>query len=248
VKSPKVRLYIRIRRPDGRTSFLDRVWNRNRTLRQSYALDGDQPKYHPTGCYYLRFRRGGKSVWESIAPDGDAAVVALRNKQHDLECMALGRNADLLIAGPTSSLNIEVSPLPSVSLASAISVYLDEIQRFRSPKTLAACTQMLESFQKRLPGKLIKDITRKDLLDHMTALKGTGKGDRTVYNHIMRIVTFLKANEIVGLLRAADNPSMTRKTFKPMTLINCVLFLRLLTQRSACSSSFSLEPAFEIRR
>jgi hypothetical protein len=38
VKTPKVRLYIRVRRSDGRYAYHDPAWNRNRTLRANYAL------------------------------------------------------------------------------------------------------------------------------------------------------------------------------------------------------------------
>jgi integrase/recombinase XerD len=55
VRTPKVRLYIRIRRPDGRHAYLDPVWNRNHTLRAGYAMVEGKPEYHPSGIYYLRF-------------------------------------------------------------------------------------------------------------------------------------------------------------------------------------------------
>jgi len=62
VRSPKVRLYIRVRRRDGRYVYRDPVWNRNRTLRAGYTLVGGQPEVHPEGIYYLRFLRGKKRV------------------------------------------------------------------------------------------------------------------------------------------------------------------------------------------
>jgi integrase/recombinase XerD len=73
VKAPKVRLYIRVRLPDGHHAYLKPAWNRNRTLRAGYALVGGQPVAHPDGVYYLRFLRGDKRVWQAIGPDADAS-------------------------------------------------------------------------------------------------------------------------------------------------------------------------------
>ena len=54
MKTLKVRLYIRIHLPGGRDDFRDPVWNRDRTLREGYALVGGRPELHPGGCDYLR--------------------------------------------------------------------------------------------------------------------------------------------------------------------------------------------------
>ena len=73
MRSPKVRLYIRVRLRDGRYAYRDPIWNRNRTLRAGYALIGGQPEVHPEGIYYLRFLRGEKRVWRAVGP---------RDRQH----------------------------------------------------------------------------------------------------------------------------------------------------------------------
>jgi len=78
-KTPKVRLYIRIRRSNGTDAFVDPAWNRNRTLREGYALIEGELEHHREGVYYLRFLRNGKRIWERIGQDADVAVVALRN-------------------------------------------------------------------------------------------------------------------------------------------------------------------------
>jgi len=66
MKAPKVRLYIRVRQSAGCYSYLDPVWNRNRTLRAGYALLEGRPEYHPEGIYYLRYLRAGQRVWEAV--------------------------------------------------------------------------------------------------------------------------------------------------------------------------------------
>ena len=89
MKAPKVRLCIRVRRPDGRHAYVDLVWNRNQTLRSGYALIDGKPECHREGIYYLRFLRDGKRVWRAIGPEADAAVAAL---EFELQSICLGRS------------------------------------------------------------------------------------------------------------------------------------------------------------
>ena len=91
VRAFRVRLYIRVRLPDGRHSFLCPAWNKNRTLRAGYALVAGQPEHHPEAVYYLRFLRGGKRVWQAVGHAPDRAIAALNNTEHDLRAAVLGR-------------------------------------------------------------------------------------------------------------------------------------------------------------
>ncbi len=45
----------------------------------------------------------------------------------------------------------------------------------------------------------------------MSFLKEEGLGDRTIYNHVMRIGTLLKSHGVVGLLGTADKPKYDQK-------------------------------------
>lgn len=54
MRAKKVKLYIRIRRNDGKDAFVDPVWNRNKTLRGGYAQVDGSASHHPEGVYYLR--------------------------------------------------------------------------------------------------------------------------------------------------------------------------------------------------
>ncbi len=137
MKNPKVRLYIRVRLPNGTSPFFHPVRNRNGSFRQGYALRDGQPEFYSDSRCYLRFLRGGKRVWESVGQSADAALVALRNKEHDLQSVSLGRVATLPAVEPESV--ISASRPASPSLDDAIVEYLDEVRRFRSAKTIAAC-------------------------------------------------------------------------------------------------------------
>ncbi len=70
---------------------------------------------------------------------------------------------------------------------------------------------MLGRFGEHFSGKTIEAITRTDLLDYMAALKRERLGDRTIFNHISRINTLLKANGAGNLLRASDWPKYDEK-------------------------------------
>jgi integrase len=184
-------------------------------------LVAGQTNHCPDATYYLRFLRNGKRVWQAVGRDPDRALAALRNAEHDLQAIGLGRKP-LNIASDWQCTNPGPSPSPSAGrpaalpgpgtmLPDAIAAYLAEVRRFRSPKTIAACEHILSRFGSRFPSRLIRDVTRENLLDHMTALQGHGLGQRTVYNHITRIVTLLRAHNVTGLLGPSDMPTFDEK-------------------------------------
>jgi len=152
VKTPKVRLYIRVRLPDGRDAFVDPVWIRNRTLRQSYALIKGQPEHHAEGFYYLRFLRDGKRVWHRVGQDTDVAITALRNTEHDLQSVALGRTVPTPVADPQASASSNPSapkPVAEVQgsatpvVATAIVASIGNGAAFRKGREFAAWMGLL---------------------------------------------------------------------------------------------------------
>ena len=215
----KVRLYIRVRLPDGRHSFLDPAWNKNHTLRVGHAVVAGKPEHYPDATYYLRFLRNDKRVWRAVGRDPDRALAALRNTEHDLRGAALGRGiqndsqsgeSPVLESPAKSEASLTILPRET-RLDEAIAAYMSEVRRFRSPKTIAACEHILTLFGSRFPDKLVRSITREDLLDHMVALQKLGLGQRTIHNHVARIGTLLRANKITGLLAHSDKPKYDEK-------------------------------------
>ncbi len=205
----KVRLYVRIRRSDGRDAFVEPAWNRNRTLRGGHALVLGQPEHHPESCYYLRYLRNGKRAWESVGTDPEIALVALRKTQHHLESMNLAREplAPALEKQPVAADQVQ----PKHLMTEAMQEYLQEVRLFRAPKTIAACENILSRFTGKCSAAHVEDVCRRDLLGHMAALKQEGLSDRTIFNHMTRVNTFLRANGVTGLLRAADKPRYDEK-------------------------------------
>jgi integrase len=183
-------------------------------------LVAGKPEHYRDAAYYLRFLRDGKRVWQWVGRDPDRALSALRNTEHDLHCAALGREMQDV---PRSVESPEPKPLPKseasltiliareTPLEEAIATYMSEVRRFRSPKTIAACEHILTLFGSRYRKKSIQAITREDLLSHMSELQNCGLGQRTIHNHVARIVTLLRANKITGLLAHSDKPKYDEK-------------------------------------
>ena len=117
MKSPKVRLYVRVRLSNGRNSYNDPVWNRNGSLRAGYALIDDQPQHHPEAIYYLRFLRGSKRVWQAVGQEADAALSALHRTEHQLKSITLGL---LPVAASDERPNGRSIPSSGISLEEAI--------------------------------------------------------------------------------------------------------------------------------
>lgn len=197
MRTPTVRLYIRIRRADGSYAYADPAWNRNRTLRAGYALVSGNPESHPEASYYLRFLSGKKRVWQSVGTEPDAALAALRNKEHDLQAIALGRSAPEPASEEKANLTV----------AEGAAKYLADIRRFRSVKTIAACERIVGLFVEAFGVRSLASLRRDDLLDHMSALCQKGLAPRTVYNHVMRIKGFLRSHGVTGILKVEDIPA-----------------------------------------
>ena len=196
MRVPKVRLYIQARLASGQYKYVDPAWNENRTLREGYALIDGKQEPHPEGLYYLRSLCGKKRVWQAVGSKADAAIVALRNKEHDFHAVSLGRAAP------------EPAPetTPKVTVADGAAKYLAEIRRSRSAKTIAACERILGLFEQAYAGRALAGLRREDLLDHFSALRKRGLASRTVYNHAMRIKGFLRSQGVCGLLKPEDIP------------------------------------------
>jgi hypothetical protein len=88
--SAKVKLYVRIVRPDGSRTYAPPVYAANRRLRPGYALVDGQPKHHPEAVYYLRHTEGDRRVWTNVGTDAVAALGAMAVQQHLVNGVSLG--------------------------------------------------------------------------------------------------------------------------------------------------------------
>ena len=208
MKAPTVRLYIRITLANGRQAYAKPVWNRNRSLREGFALVGDREERHTEGIYYLRYAPPGeKRRWHSVGPSADVAITSLRRKEHDLQGGLLDRkpasHAEHFIKSPTPDRQF---------LSAAKDRYLKNLQSLkRAPKTLSAYRNALSRFCATVGDKRLSDLTRDDLLCHMDSLRSEGLSERSIYNHIEALNFFLRDAGITGLLKKNDKPRFEQK-------------------------------------
>jgi len=97
------------------------------------------------------------------------------------------------------------------SIARAVAQFVEETERTKKPKTLAAYTTALNYFTESCPKLYLHDIERKDLLKFSAFLRDDkNQAPRSVYNKFETIMTFLKANGIRGLVGKNDWPHRRR--------------------------------------
>jgi len=92
MKSPVVRLKLRVRLPDGSRPYLDPVRSANNQLKPGFAMHDGKPVHFPDGVYHLRYLKGSRRVWEvsrfasptprqACAFEGGGSLVPDRNRR-----------------------------------------------------------------------------------------------------------------------------------------------------------------------
>lgn len=135
MKSPVVRLKIRVRFADGSRPYLDPVTSANGKLKPLYAVVHGEPEHHPEGSYFLRYAREGKRVWESVGTDAQLALLAKLKREKSFEAKAAG--VELVEDKPQQKLN------PSLRLSrstSARSKTRNQRRRTSRIRTLCGCS------------------------------------------------------------------------------------------------------------
>jgi hypothetical protein len=79
----KVRLYIRVKLPDGTRRYTDPVYLSNGKLKPRYTLVERKPEHHAEGVYHLRYCQANcKRVYEAVGNDvGEALSARLGSAQ-----------------------------------------------------------------------------------------------------------------------------------------------------------------------
>ncbi|MEO6965729.1 MAG: phage integrase N-terminal SAM-like domain-containing protein [Acidobacteriaceae bacterium] len=199
MKSPVVRLKIRVRLPYGSRPYLDPVLSANKKLKPQFALVNGRPEHHPEGVYHLRYLKGNKRVWEKVGSDAQYALTAKTKREDLLRAVSAGV--------PVVHDAAEAGPL----LKDAIKEFLSETSAQKSKRTLAAYSHTLKLFEKSCHKRHVPEIDRQDLLTFMAFLKDEGNGPRTVANRIAYVKCFLRQFNVVDLLKRKDQPKYTQK-------------------------------------
>jgi integrase/recombinase XerD len=239
LKSP-VKLYIRVRLPDGSYPYLKPAYASNGRIRPHHAIHEGKATPFPGSSYYLRVSVDGKRTWEPAGDDPSLALVSLQKKTHALQAVALGLAET--VPSPPSATPDEPSRVDESKrlLADCVTEYIVETTEHKSTRTLAAykltvlafCGSVTgtpykggtrESFLAKVAAtqKNIEDIRREDLLAYAAALRGKGNSPRTIRNRIDHLQIFLHHFGLPSLLKGSDLPKYTTKkvrAYNPLEL------------------------------
>jgi integrase len=198
-QSREVNLTKRIQTPKG-LRYCPVVLSPNGRVKPDLVLVNGKPEKHPEGAYYLEWREKGRRVRLSVGKDPQDAAARRQRKEAELH-----------------ALNNGVSVVPEngnehPSVATAVAGFLEETELTKKPKTTAAYTTALKYFRESCPKLYLHDIDRHDLLKFSAFLRDEKRqSPRSCWNKFANVMTFLKANGILGLAKKGDWPRYTEE-------------------------------------
>jgi integrase/recombinase XerD len=199
-QSKEVNLTKRVQTSKG-MRYCSVVLSPNGRVKPDLVLVNGKQERHPEGAYYLEWRESGRRIRLSVGKDAQDAAARRLRKESELQAVNNG-----------------VTVVPENgdeghrSLAAAVAEYLDETKLTKKPKTLAAYTTALSYFQESCPKLFLEDIERKDLLKFCAFLRDDKEqAPRSCWNKFANVMSFLKANNIRGLVKKTDWPRYTEE-------------------------------------
>jgi hypothetical protein len=200
LKQPVVRLKIRVRLPDGSRPYLDPVPSAKGKLKPLFAFVDGNAEYHPEGVYFLRYARGGKRIWKHAGMDWQLALDAKLKQERVMAAQAVG---------------VEVVHQTGKRLLSdAIVEYNAETNKHKAKRTHAAYSLTLALFQDAIETTYLEDISRDDLLTFIEAQREGECGQRTIFNRVRYIGSFLSHFKVTMPLKRNEIPKYTRKAVR----------------------------------
>lgn len=234
----RVTIYIRIKRKDGSNAFERPAKSGNNRLKPLYALVKGKPEHHPEGIYYLRYRRDGRNVWESVGSSEDEVVTLALKRE-------LGQMPEAPAAVPPPSAFQPITPPDDKrhSILHSIRTYLTEKKAHRSHRTYLAYSLTWEQFLRFLtlpqykdelsygeytlredaskdltpvaPAHLsvhyLEEITRETVLNFILFMKDHDSDDRTRYNRTTHVLSIFHHFEMKPPVRKGDKPTFVAR-------------------------------------
>lgn len=152
--------------------------------------------------YYVRFTEEGKRHCEALGSHFAHAVAKV-------QAMELRRDA--IRRGLTLPADLVESLNPVEKLRDRIEAYLEEVKANKSRKTwLAYRSSLSYYFTKSCQRISAQAITRDDLLNFKVMLRNE-VGERSVYNHFLNVMIFLKWAKVKIELRKVDWPDKPKR-------------------------------------
>jgi integrase/recombinase XerD len=190
----EVNLTKRVKTSQG-LRFCPVVMSANGRVKPDYVFIGGKQEHHPEGAYYLEWYQGGRRVRQSVGKDAATAASRRHRQQQVLASKAAGLR---LVAEDSSD---------GVMLADMVSEYLEDIRISKKPKTYAAYSTALAYFLESCNKQRLTEIERQDMLRFSAFLRDVKKlQPRTVYNKFENVMSFLKTNNVRGLVSKNDWP------------------------------------------
>jgi len=129
---------------------------------------------------------------------------------------------------------------PRLRLNLAINEYLSEVRARRSVRAADRLGWLLCDFRQSRPRVYLQAITRRDLMWYMAELRERGLADRTIFNRISALATFLRSFGIDGLLSRRDLPRYTEKFVDAYNEVEIAQLLQAGDKRSRTVFGFFL--------
>lgn len=190
------------------------------TVRVYVREKGGKRNFYPaprnpdlTASYWLRYEKDGKQTWQRV---GHYDLVA---REKLLLERRLSAQAQGFILPEDHA--IEKTSGSRVTIRAAVDAYLESLRiKNRPKKTIRGKTYELGLFTASCKKSCMDELISADMLGFRDYLRSEDYAERTVYNYLMTVTTFLKKNgvyRIVGLLEAEDWPEIPRTDPEPYT-------------------------------
>jgi len=199
-QSKEVNLTKRIQTSRG-LRYCPVVLSANGRVKPDFVRVNGKPERHPEGAYYLEWRENGRRVRLSVGKDPQDAAARRLRKESELQAV----NNGVTVVPENGNEGRR-------SLVAAVEEFIEETRLTKKPKTLAAYTTSLAYFQESCQKLFLQDIDRKDLLKFCAFLRDEKKqAPRSCWNKFANVMSFLKANNIRGLVKKNDWPRYTEE-------------------------------------
>jgi len=166
-----------------------------------------------TNCYWLRYEKNGGQAWQRVG-------------HYDLvqrEKLLLERRLSAAAQGfvlPEEQASQNVCP-SRIKIQAALDAYLEMLRIKRRPsRTISYKKRDVGYFIASCTKTYMDEIESRDLLEFRDHQRAEEYSERTVYNHLMSVSTFLKKNglyRITSLLEAEDWPEIPDTDPDPYT-------------------------------
>jgi len=171
-------------------------------VRDVVRVSGKEER-HSEGTYFLEWWHQNKRKRQAVGGDIMQAVNAMKQKQAELGAVKVG----LEVNGNNG--HAPVANGDRVSISVAVDKYLDYIKHHRKPSTFVSYRPMLNAFAESCTKSYVDEITREDIMHFKTKLVRDGREPKTISNHLVAILGFLKQNSKTKLLKEGDWPKKT---------------------------------------